>query len=197
MKVASATLAVSKVSCRLHDLRHTFVTHLAESGVSESIMLAPIGPRHISMTAKRDAMAGVRLRPIITNSEGVPVNPSQGDRQFSDPQVIDSGGERGRNRTYNLVIKSHLLCQLSYAPDSGIISKGAGVRNVHLRQLFDCITRFLWKRTMLPRFVRYPEASAASGKLPPTRRGTWCCRMGRPRPPRWRQSQPIPRRAPR
>ena len=25
-------------------------------------------------------------------------------------------GERGRNRTYNLLIKSHLLCQLSYAP---------------------------------------------------------------------------------
>jgi hypothetical protein len=31
-------------------------------------------------------------------------------------KVLDSGGERGRNRTYNLVIKSHLLCQLSYAP---------------------------------------------------------------------------------
>ena len=32
------------------------------------------------------------------------------------------GGERGRNRTYNLLIKSQLLCQLSYAParlDSG------------------------------------------------------------------------------
>ena len=28
----------------------------------------------------------------------------------------DFAGERGRNRTYNLVIKSHLLCQLSYAP---------------------------------------------------------------------------------
>ena len=28
----------------------------------------------------------------------------------------DLSGERGRNRTYNLVIKSHLLCQLSYAP---------------------------------------------------------------------------------
>jgi hypothetical protein len=25
-------------------------------------------------------------------------------------------GERGRNRTYNLLIKSQLLCQLSYAP---------------------------------------------------------------------------------
>ena len=24
--------------------------------------------------------------------------------------------ERGRNRTYNLLIKSQLLCQLSYAP---------------------------------------------------------------------------------
>jgi hypothetical protein len=30
------------------------------------------------------------------------------------------GGERGRNRTYNLVIKSHLLCQLSYAPAEGL-----------------------------------------------------------------------------
>jgi hypothetical protein len=27
-------------------------------------------------------------------------------------------GERGRNRTYNLLIKSQLLCQLSYAPES-------------------------------------------------------------------------------
>jgi hypothetical protein len=28
------------------------------------------------------------------------------------------GGERGRNRTFNLLIKSQLLCQLSYAPSS-------------------------------------------------------------------------------
>jgi hypothetical protein len=33
------------------------------------------------------------------------------------PLIVDTDcGERGRNRTYNLVIKSHLLCQLSYAP---------------------------------------------------------------------------------
>ncbi len=31
-------------------------------------------------------------------------------------QVIDKNGERGRNRTFNLLIKSQLLCQLSYAP---------------------------------------------------------------------------------
>jgi hypothetical protein len=29
-------------------------------------------------------------------------------------------GERGRNRTFNLLIKSQLLCQLSYAPVSGL-----------------------------------------------------------------------------
>jgi hypothetical protein len=33
------------------------------------------------------------------------------------PSVETKGfGERGRNRTYNLLIKSQLLCQLSYAP---------------------------------------------------------------------------------
>jgi hypothetical protein len=29
---------------------------------------------------------------------------------------VENSGERGRNRTYNLLIKSQLLCQLSYAP---------------------------------------------------------------------------------
>jgi integrase len=72
----------TKVSCRLHDLRHTFATHLAKNGVSESTMLALMGHMsramlerysHIRITAKREAIAGVRLRPSITNSEGVPV----------------------------------------------------------------------------------------------------------------------------
>ena len=33
-----------------------------------------------------------------------------------EPQSDVLFGERGRNRTYNLLIKSQLLCQLSYAP---------------------------------------------------------------------------------
>jgi hypothetical protein len=33
-----------------------------------------------------------------------------------NPHVYWGFGERGRNRTYNLLIKSQLLCQLSYAP---------------------------------------------------------------------------------
>src|SRR5262249_28903311 len=31
-------------------------------------------------------------------------------------EAVEEYGERGRNRTYNLLIKSQLLCQLSYAP---------------------------------------------------------------------------------
>jgi len=79
----------TKVSCRLHDLRHTFATQLAENGVPESTMLALMGHMsrsmlerysHIRLASKRDAIAGVVLRPNLPanagqsrNSEAVPV----------------------------------------------------------------------------------------------------------------------------
>src|SRR5208282_3126576 len=66
-------------------------------------------------------------------------------------------GERGRNRTYNLLIKSQLLCQLSYAPTVGIWLEGqtkiiasrlffSGVRTRSTRRRAwrvagDCVTR--------------------------------------------------------
>jgi integrase len=71
------------VRCRLHGLRHTFATRLAENGVSESTMLALMGHMsramlerysHIRMAAKRDAVAGVTLHQKGENSEVVPVN---------------------------------------------------------------------------------------------------------------------------
>ena len=70
------------VHCRLHDLRHTFATRLAESGASESTMLALMGHMsramlerysHIRMAAKRQAVAGIRLRQEGEFSEVVPV----------------------------------------------------------------------------------------------------------------------------
>jgi integrase len=70
------------VSCRLHDLRHTFATRLAENGVPESTMLALLGHMsrsmlerysHIRMAAKRSAVAGVTLCQKGENSEAVPV----------------------------------------------------------------------------------------------------------------------------
>jgi hypothetical protein len=72
----------AKVSCTLHDLRHTYATSLAEAGVPESTMLALMGHMsramlerysHIRMRAKRDAVAAIRLRPQMESSEALPV----------------------------------------------------------------------------------------------------------------------------
>lgn len=69
------------VSCRMHDLRHTFATGLAEGGASESTMLAIMGHMsramlerysHIRMAAKREAVAGISFG-RKGNSEAVPV----------------------------------------------------------------------------------------------------------------------------
>ena len=43
-------------------------------------------------------------------------NHAPSERSRRDLQPADFSGERGRNRTFNLLIKSQLLCQLSYAP---------------------------------------------------------------------------------
>jgi integrase len=74
---------IAKVSCRLHDLRHTYLTQLAENGTPESTMLALAGHMsramlerysHIRMAAKREAVRGVTLRPRKTaDLEAVPV----------------------------------------------------------------------------------------------------------------------------
>jgi integrase len=70
----------AKVQCRLHDLRHTAATKMAEAGVPESTMLALIGHMsramlerysHVRMTAKRDAVEALTTaRPKKT--DGVP-----------------------------------------------------------------------------------------------------------------------------
>ena len=66
-------------------------------------------------------------------------------------KVDEEYGERGRNRTYNLLIKSQLLCQLSYAPfeDSAkvgrmVVTTGATFRHTAiLRSVNECSTNFL------------------------------------------------------
>jgi len=65
----------AKVACRLHDLRHTALTKMAENGVPEETMKAIAGHMsramlercsHIRMEAKRKAVAGLTLAsPII------------------------------------------------------------------------------------------------------------------------------------
>jgi len=69
------------VKCRLHDLRHTAATKMAEAGVPESTMLALMGHvsramlerySHIRMAAKREAVEALSTTPRRPNSERVP-----------------------------------------------------------------------------------------------------------------------------
>jgi integrase len=62
---------VAGVSCRLHDLRHSFCTKLAEAGVPERTMLDMMGHMsaamlrrysHIRAKARRDAIAAIEAR---------------------------------------------------------------------------------------------------------------------------------------
>jgi integrase len=70
----------SGVSCRLHDLRHTAVTKLAEAGTPESTMLSLVGHMsramlerysHIRMAAKRDAVESLATTKPAAKSNGV------------------------------------------------------------------------------------------------------------------------------
>ena len=69
------------VQCRLHDLRHTAATKMAEAGVPESTTLALMGHMsrammerysHIRMAAKREAVEALTIRKPEPNSEAVP-----------------------------------------------------------------------------------------------------------------------------
>jgi len=69
------------VTCRLHDLRHTAATKMAEAGTPESTMLSLFGHMsrammerysHIRMAAKRDAVESLTLSRPSPKSVGVP-----------------------------------------------------------------------------------------------------------------------------
>src|SRR4029077_3050474 len=56
------------------------------------------------------------------------------DRRRQTNNNFILSGERGRNRTYNLLIKSQLLCQLSYAPGPWVTSRWGKRRPPHFTQ---------------------------------------------------------------
>ena len=69
------------VECRLHDLRHTAATKMAEAGVPEGTMLALMGHMsramlerysHIRMAAKREAVEALGISKPRQTSEGTP-----------------------------------------------------------------------------------------------------------------------------
>jgi integrase len=83
----------AKVSCRLHDLRHTALTKMAEAGTPESTMLALAGHMsramlerysHIRMAAKREAVEALSAKPKEPPKSDVVPKES--------PKVTSSGG---------------------------------------------------------------------------------------------------------
>ncbi len=108
---------VAKVSCHFHDLRHTFISRLAESQASDSTVMALAGHvsrammerySHIRMEAKRravDDLSGIEFEP------GWAQNRAQfflGEKP-DDANSLKRNGEPGRTRTSNPLIKSQLL----------------------------------------------------------------------------------------
>jgi len=80
--------------CRLHDLRHTAATKMAEAGTPESTMLALMGHMsramlerysHIRMAAKREAVEA------LATSKPKPQKPVSDGHANEDPNVWVSG----------------------------------------------------------------------------------------------------------
>jgi len=107
----------ANVSCRFHDLRHTFISRLAESQASDSTVMALAGHvsrammerySHIRMEAKRravDDLSGIDFEP------GVAQNWAQFfvSEKSDEANSLKTDGEPGRTRTSNPLIKSQLL----------------------------------------------------------------------------------------
>jgi integrase len=105
----------ARVSCRFHDLRHTFISRLAESQASDSTVMALAGHvsrammerySHIRMEAKRkavDTLSGANFEP------GVAQNWAQFfvSEKSDEANSLKTSGEPGRTRTCNpLILRS-------------------------------------------------------------------------------------------
>ena len=105
------------VSCRFHDLRHTFISRLAESQASDSTVMALAGHvsrammerySHIRMEAKRRAVDGLSGADF---DSGVAQNWAQFfiSEKSEEANLLKLSGEPRRTRTCNPLIKSQLL----------------------------------------------------------------------------------------
>jgi len=107
----------ANVACRFHDLRHTFISRLAESQASDSTVMALAGHvsrammerySHIRMEAKRkavDTLSGADFEPGVAQNWAQFFVSEKSDGANS----LKTDGEPGRTRTSNPLIKSQLL----------------------------------------------------------------------------------------
>jgi integrase len=110
---------------RFHDLRHTFGSLLIQDGASLAYVKEQMGHSSIQVTVDTygHLVPGADInwidgldRKTSQQQNATPAQPETADEVRKTLDVVEKDGERGRNRTFNLLIKSQLLCQLSYAP---------------------------------------------------------------------------------
>jgi integrase len=107
----------ARVSCRFHDLRHTFISRLAESQASDSTVMALAGHvsrammerySHIRMEAKRlavDDLSGTDFEPGVAQNWAQFIVSEKSD----EANLLKISGGPRRTRTCNPLIKSQLL----------------------------------------------------------------------------------------
>jgi len=104
-----------------HDLRHTLNTTLRRDGVDPGVRSRILGQSGVSLAVDvydhPDATDFVQPLAVVAGR----LLQSCDKEQSAIQKFVNcmGDGERGRNRTFNLLIKSQLLCQLSYAPTVG------------------------------------------------------------------------------
>jgi len=120
---------------RFHDMRHTFGSLLIQDGASLAYVRDQMGHSSIQVTVDTygHLIPGANINwvdgldretsPEQNATQAQPELKSEKEPEAEPSEVIlepQDVGERGRNRTFNLLIKSQLLCQLSYAPGKGL-----------------------------------------------------------------------------
>jgi integrase len=100
---------------RFHDLRHTFGSLLIQDGASLSYVKEQMGHASIKVTADTygHLIPGADInwidrldREASPQPNATQAQPEQCDDELQSLEVVEKDGERGRNRTYNLLIKS-------------------------------------------------------------------------------------------
>ena len=111
---------------RLYDLRHTYASLMLAAGAPISFVSHQLGHRTPDTTLRFYARwlpsTGKSFAALADQSAsehrtldevGTKVGTKTGTEDELSPQMVDTVGEPRRNRTFNLRIKSPLLCQLS------------------------------------------------------------------------------------